>query len=169
MPRSAVFAAIGALMLTMVLAACTSFAPVYGGHAGGMEAARFNFAAPANREEQLILNRLRLAFPGPAAPDDPVLRVTAATRSPGDALSDAFAVARPVNVRVEASVAISRDGVVLFEATRFADTARQAGKLTPVDLASATGAAERAAEAVAEALRAAILAGYRPAQPAMVR
>lgn len=164
MRRSGFVAMLGAGLVSLVLAGCSSFAPVYGDHAGGgMAAARFNFAPPDNRAEQLILNRLAIAFPGPALPGDPVLKVTANSSSPSRPLSDAFDVARPVNVRVDARMVISQGETILFEATRFADTSYQSGKLTPVDLASATGAEETAARAAAESLRAAILAGYRPA------
>ncbi|ODT66177.1 MAG: hypothetical protein ABS75_28610 [Pelagibacterium sp. SCN 63-23] len=163
MTRSKFVALFGAGLVAALLSGCSSFAPVYGDHAGGMAAARFNFAPPSNRHEQLILNRLAVAFPGPATPADPVLRVSAGSSGPGEALSEAYAVARPVNVRVEADVTITQGNLVLFEASRFADTASQSGKLTPVDIASATGAEENAARAVAESLRAAILAGYRPA------
>lgn len=145
-----------------VLAGCTSFTPLYGGSASaGTASARFNFAAPETRLEQVILNRLKLAFPGPATPADPVLDVTAHASEPQSPLSNAVAAGRPVNVRVEATVTIARDGETLFEAARFSDTSYQGDKLAPTNRASVTTAQETAAGGVAEALRAAILAGYR--------
>lgn len=148
-------------LLASLLNACTSFAPVYGDRPGdGMESVRFNFASPDSRIEQIIFDRLKLAFPGEAGPNDPVLDIVASTASPAGSMSDAFAMARPVKVRVEATVTVSRDDRILFEATRFADTAYQSGKLTPVDIASSQGAQEKAANSAAEAIRAAILGEY---------
>jgi hypothetical protein len=150
-------------LLAGFLTACTSFAPVYGGRSGaGMEAVRFSFASPDSRLEQIVLGRLKLAFPGEAGPNDPVLDITVTTASLPGSQSNAFSVARPVNLRVEATLTVTRDGEVEFSATRFADTAYQSGKLTPVDIASVAGAQETAARSVAEALRLSILSGYRP-------
>ncbi|WIY52418.1 hypothetical protein O9Z70_13260 [Devosia sp. YIM 151766] len=163
MKRRDVMSLLGGALLAGLLSGCTSFAPVYGDRSSASLAdARFNFAPPANRLERIILDRLSVAFPNQAGPDDPVLRVSASSRSVASALSDAFAVGRPVNVRVEARIAIVQDGETLFAATRFADSAYQGGKLSPTNLASARGVEEQAAESAAEALRAAILAGYRP-------
>jgi len=157
-------AVLAATLLAGTLAGCTSFTPVYGDHAGGrsMAEVRFNFASPDSHLEQIILNRLKLAFPGPALPSDPTLDIDVATRSPRGPMSDAYAVAQPVNVRVEATVTIESGNEILFEATRFTDTAYQGGKLTPTNAFAGTGAREAAAESLAEALRAAMLAGYRP-------
>lgn len=150
-------------LLVCMLAACTSFAPVYGDRSGtDVQTIRFNFAPPDTRLEQLIINRLRVAFPGAAAPTDPVLDIAATVSSPAGAMSNAIAVGRPVNVRIEATVKVNSGPDTLFSATRFSDTTYQSGKLTPVGIASADGARETAAHNVAEALRAAILAGYRP-------
>ena len=154
---------LAAALLAGLLSACTSFAPVYGDRSGsGVDSVRFNFFAPDSRLEQLILNRLKVAFPGQAAPSDPLLDIVTTTASPTGSISDAISVARPSNVRIQSTVTIRNGDQVLFEATRFADTSYQTGKLTPVDMASSQGAQETAAKAVAEALRAAILAGYRP-------
>lgn len=158
------FSIAAAAIITPILAACTSFAPVYNDRSDfNMEAVRFNFAAPDSRLEQIIFDRLKLAFPAQAGPDDPVLDLAAGTVSLPGSMSNAFAVARPANVRVEATVTITKDDRALFEATRFADSAYQSGKLTPVDIASSAGAQESAARAAAESLRLSILAGYRPA------
>lgn len=163
MSRRRVLALLGGGMLTLSLAGCTSFSPVYGDMSGGgLASARFNFAEPSNRLEQVILNRLRVAFPNAAGPGDPVLRVVARSTSPAAALSDAFAVGTPVNVGVQATISIVQDEQTLFTATRFTETAYQGGKLSPSNLLSAEGTREAAAESTAEALRAAILAGYRP-------
>lgn len=155
--------ALASAVVAMTLAGCTSFTPVYGDVASGrdMSAVRFNFAAPDSHLEQIIFNRLKIAFPGPASPSDPTLDIAASVGTPQGSMSDAYAVARPVNIRVEATVTIELDEETLFEATRFTDTAYQGGKLTPTDMASRTGAEETAAKSTAEALRAAILAGYR--------
>ena len=49
-------------LLAGLLAACTSFAPVYGDRSGaGMESVRFNFASPDSRLEQIIFDRLNRA------------------------------------------------------------------------------------------------------------
>lgn len=153
--------------LGLALGGCSSFAPVYGdASAGGLANARFNFAPPGNRLEQIILNRLAIAFPGQAGPDDPVLRVAAGGSSKPSSLSNALDVARPVATGVEATVSISQGETVVFSATRFTNTAYQSGKLTPTDALSATGAQETAARSTAESLRAAILAGYRPGMAA---
>lgn len=150
-------------LLAGLLAGCTSFAPVYGDRSGaGMDSVRFNFSAPDSRLEQIIFDRLKLAFPGEAGPNDPVLDIAASTSAPAGSKSDAFEVARPVNVRVQATVTITLSDRVLFETTRFADTAYQNGKLTPVDIASRQGVGETAARAAAESLRLSILSGYRP-------
>ena len=77
-------------------------------------------------------------------------------------MSNAMAVASPVGVRGEGTVAITSGGEKLFEAKRFTDSAYQGGKLTPTNTFSAQGEQEATAESTAEALRAAILAGYRP-------
>ena len=145
-------------LLAVTLTACTSFAPVYGGGAGGgASALRFNFAPPDNRLEQIILDRLKLAFPGPATAADPTLDIAATASTPSGVMSNAIIVGKPINVRVEAVVTIVRDSTPIFSATRFSDTAYQGEKLTPVDLASRSGALETAARSVAEAVRAAIL------------
>lgn len=150
-------------LLVIGLAGCTSFSPVYSdGAATGLAAARFNFAPPTSRLEQVVLNRLSLAFPAQGGPGDPVLRVSVSSTSPGEALSNAMAVGAPVNVRVNATVSIVQDGATLFSASRFADTSYQGGKLAPTNQASAEGARDVAAQSAAEALRAAIMAGYRP-------
>lgn len=150
------------VVLAVTLAGCTSFSPVYGDSASGrdMSAVRFNFASPDSHLEQIIFNRLKAAFPSPASPSDPTLDIVARTIGLQGSMSNAYAVARPVNLRVEATVTIEHNGETLFEATRFADTSFQGGKLTLPDLASRTGAEEIAAKSTAEALRAAILAGH---------
>lgn len=149
--------------LALTLAGCTSFAPVYGDAGPGrdMSAVRFNFASPDSLLEQIILNRLKLAFPSPATPSDPILDIAASSSAPQGSMSDAYSVARPVNVRVEAIVTITQGEEVVFQATRFTDTAYQGGKLTPTDISSASGARETAARSTAEALRVAILAAYK--------
>lgn len=163
MKRSAFLTLFGAAVLTTTLSACTSFAPVYGdASADGLANARFNFAAPTNRTEQIILNRLQTAFPNPAGPSDPTLKVVAGTSGTSGALSDVFPVGRPVNIRVDATVSIVTAGEVVFTAKRFTDTSYQSGKLTINDISSSTGASETAARSTAESIRAAILAGYRP-------
>jgi hypothetical protein len=154
---------IAAGLLALGLSACTSFAPVYGDVSStSVSAARFNFAPPKNRLEQIILNRLDIACPGPANPGDPVLTVTAATTGLAGGLSDAIDVGNPVSTRVEATVTITHGDQVVFTTRRFTDSTYQSGKLTPTDVFSATGAQETAARSTAESLRAAILAGYRP-------
>jgi hypothetical protein len=150
------------VLLAGVLSACTSFAPVYGDRSGaGMESVRFNFASPDSRLEQIVLDRLKLAFPGAPSPTDPVLDIAVITRAQPGAMSDAFDVARPMNIRVEAAVTISRGDEAVFQADRFADTAYQGGRLVPVNLESKANAEETAARSVAEMLRVAILASYR--------
>lgn len=150
-------------LLAGSLAGCTSFSPVYGDRSGSnMESARFNFAPPDSRIEQIILDRLKVAFPGEPTPQDPVLDISAAVQGLPVSVSNAYPVARPINIRVEATVTIERGENVLFNATRFSDTAYQSGKLTPVDIATVAGAQETVALSTAEALRTAILAAYRP-------
>jgi hypothetical protein len=152
-----------ASLLCLVLTACTSFAPVYGDRSTtGISAARFNFAPPNNRLEQVILNRLKLAFPGEAGPGDPLLDIAAGTSSLPRSMSDTFDVSRPANFRLTATVTITQAEKTLFTASRFNDSAYQGGRLTPVDIETANGARESAARSVAESLRAAILAGYVP-------
>ncbi len=163
MDRRQMLTLAGVGLLALALSGCSSFTPVYGDASGaGLANARFNFASPTNRLEQVILNRLAVAFPNAAGPDDPVLSVSASSSSSQQALSDAFDVGAPINVQVQASVTITAGEKTLFSATRFKDTAYQGGKLLPTSQASAEGAREQAAESTAEALRAAILAGYRP-------
>lgn len=154
--------ALAFVVMAVTLVGCTSLAPIYGDPSSGrdMSTVRFNFASPDDHLEQIILNRLKVAFPGPALPSDPVLDIAASTSTPPGSMSNAYDVARPVNVRVEATVTIEDGEKILFEATRFTDTAYQGGKLTPTDIASSSGARETAARSTAEALRAAILAGY---------
>lgn len=160
--RKALLLLAGGLTAT-ALAGCTSFAPVYGDmSANGLAAARFNFAPPTNRTEQIILQRLQIAFPNQAGPTDPTLKVSAYVSSLPGVMSNAMAVASPVGVRVEGTVTITSGGEKLFEAKRFTDSAYQGGKLTPTNSFSAQGEQEATAESTAEALRAAILAGYRP-------
>lgn len=155
-------------LVGLTLSACTSFAPVYG-HVSStsVAAARFNFAPPKNRLEQIIINRLEIAFPGPASASDPVLTVVASSGGVAGGISNAIAVGNPVSTRVEATVTVSRDAAVLFTTRRFTDSAYQSGKLTPTDVFSATGALETAARSTAESLRAAILSGYRPGMAAV--
>ncbi|KKB07554.1 hypothetical protein [Devosia chinhatensis] len=163
MNRRRTFAVIGAGVLALGLASCTSFAPVYGDRAGGgMALARFNFAPPTNRLEQVILNRLKVAFPEPPGPTDPIVSVTVSSSTLAGSLSSSILVGEPVAVRVTATLKIARGDETVFTATRASDTSYQGGKLSPTERASAIGAGEQAAAAAAEALRAAILAGYRP-------
>lgn len=151
--------AFGVLAVLSVLSACSSFTPVYADRSGdALRSVRFNFAEPSSRLEQIILNRLKLAFPGQATPGDPTLDVDASVISLPSSMSTAFAVARPVNIRVQAVASIARNDEVVLEETRFVDTSYQGGKLTPTDLFSKSGAEEQAAEAVAAALEAAIVA-----------
>ena len=158
MNRMKLLSIVATALLATILAACTSFSPVYGDRSGpDLQSARFNFAVPDSRLEQIIFDRLKLAFPGQAGPNDPILDIAATTSSLPGSMSNAIAVARPVNIRVEATVTITKDDRTLFEATRFADTAYQSGKLTPVDIASTQGAEETAAKAAAESLRLTIL------------
>ena len=111
-------------LLSTALAACTSFTPVYGDRTGGgVEAIRLNFATPSNRVEQLIMNRLKVAFPGQPGPNDPVLDIGASVTTLPGSQSDAYSVARPTNIRLEAALSIvGADGELLFQATRFVDT-----------------------------------------------
>jgi len=155
--------ALAAIVLAFVLASCTSFAPVYGSHAGsGMAAARFNFAPPGSRLEQLVINRLKLAFPAPATEADPVLDVSVSIGSPPGVRSSAFAMATPSRIRVYGVVTVAQGKTTVFEATRFVDTAYQSGKLTLAQIEISTGTQESAAISLADSIRAAILAGYRP-------
>lgn len=148
----------------MLPGACTSFAPVYGGASGtGVESVRFNFAPPDSRLEQVVLDRLKIAFPGTPSSADPVLDVNVSTTTLPGSLSNALSVSKPVNIRVSGSVSIAQGGETLFMANRFSDTAYQADRLTPVDIFTRSGTQESAAAALAESLRTAILAGYRPA------
>lgn len=141
------------------LSACSSFAPVYGERSDdALRSARFNFGEPSTRVEQIIINRLKIAFPGDAEPEDPILDVTATVTGLPAPISSAFSAARPVNIRVQAEVTIVRDDETLLSETRFADSSYQGGKLTPTDIYSRAGLEERVAEAVAEALRAALIA-----------
>lgn len=162
--RNALLLIAGGLVAT-TLSACTSFAPVYGPSSAGasLADARFNFAPPTNRTEQIILQRLKLAFPNPAGPTDPTLKVAAYVTNTPAVMSNAMKVGTPVGVRVEGTVTISNAGEKLFEAKRFTDSAYQGGKLAPTNSFSAKGTEEQVAESTAESLRAAILAGYRPA------
>lgn len=150
--------------VSVALAGCTSFAPVYGDRSGaGAETYRFQFAAPKNRMEQLILNRLGVAFPLVAGPNDPVLTVTAVQVGRQGVQSDSFKAQKPIPVRVEATLTIRRGDEVVFEAKRFADTdSETVGQVLAQNMAN-TGAEENAARSTAESLRLAILAGYRPA------
>jgi hypothetical protein len=157
------FLGLAAAFVAVALSGCTSFTPVYGDmSSAGIANARFNFAPPKSRLEQVIYNRLAIAFPGPASVTDPLLTVSAGTAGVAGGMSNAVAVANQVTTRVEATVTITQGDQVLFTATRFTDSAYQSGKLTPTDIMSSTGAQETAAQSTAESLRAAILAGYRP-------
>ncbi len=152
-------------VVSIALAGCTSFTPVYGDRGGASaETLRFNFAAPSNRMEQIILSRLGLAFPAVAGPNDPVLSVRANNQGLPGTMSDAFSTRSPNAIRVEATVTIKRGDEVLFEAKRFTDTSYQSVGQNLAGNAAAVGAEETAARSTAESLRAAILAGYRPAQ-----
>lgn len=155
-------------LLSTALAACTSFTPVYGDRTGGgVEAIRLNFATPSNRVEQLIMNRLKVAFPGQPGPNDPVLDIGASVTTLPGSQSDAYSVARPTNIRLEAALSIvGADGELLFQATRFVDTSYTTGGLASVNINANTGTQESAARSVAESLRAAILVGYRPSTAA---
>lgn len=164
MKRRVLLALAATAFIVTGLAGCTSFRPVYGDSAGGMEQTRFNFAEPKNRMEQVILNRLKLAFPEPAGVQDPTLTVSASAEAPWTGLSNAIPVGRPSGTGVRATVSISQGGAELFTATRVTETTFQGGKLTPTNMFSAQGALEVAAQSTAESLRAAILAGYRPGQ-----
>jgi hypothetical protein len=153
-------------LMALVLAGCTSFAPVYGDMSDtGIAAARFNFTAPDTRLEQLVRNRLQSAFPNPATLLDPVLTVSVRTAGVSGILSDVYDINEPVGRRVEATVTITRGEETLFTATRFVDTSYQSGRLELGNGLASAGAQEVAARSVAEALRAAILAGYRPSPP----
>lgn len=158
------------VMISLALSACSGFAPVYGTNgAGGMSTASFQFAEPTNRMEQIIVNRLKVAFPGPASANDPVLKVSAGQGGQQNSMSNAFAVARPTSLEVSGTVTVSQGDTVLFKATRVTGTAYQSGKLTLNELESQKGTQELAAQSTADALRAAILAGYRPGQMVPVR
>lgn len=146
-----------------LLSACSGFAPVYGdASSGGIAAARFNFAAPNSRIEQIIINRLKISFPNPAGPQDPTLSVNAGRAGGWTGISNAFPVGRPAGAGVRGTVTITQADVVLFSATRVTQSTYQGGKLTPTDIFSDEGAQEVTAVSTADALRAAILAGYRP-------
>ena len=162
MRRSRFLALAGAAGLAALLGGCSGFVPVYGDMAAGPGSARFHFAAPGNRAEQIILNRLRTAFPQPAGPGDPTLAVTATEGGQWRGISDAFPAGRPVGVAVSASVRITQGDTELFAASRSTDTAYRSGGTSLAERASRDGAMETAARSTAEALRAAILAGYRP-------
>lgn len=167
MKRRALLVLAATTLMATSLAGCTSFRPVYGdAAAGGVEQARFNFAEPKSRMDQIILNRLKLAFPQPAGPQDPLLTVTASAEAPWTGLSNAIPAGRPSGTGVRATVTITQSGAELFSATRLTETAVQGGKLTPTNMFAAQGALEAAAQSTAESLRTAILAGYRPRQMA---
>ncbi len=150
--------------VSLGLAGCTSFSPVYGDMAGAQaQNIRFNFAPPSGRLSQIVAQRLGVTFSQVAGPDDPVLTITASKVGQPGVLSDAFDARKPLSIRVQATVTIRKGDEVLFEARRFADTSYQSlGQLLAQNTA-ATAAEEAAARSVAESLRLAILAGYRPA------
>lgn len=150
------------MLFGQVLVGCTGLVPVYSDQARvNASALRFNFEPPETRLEQIVLNRLKAAFPGAASPSDPTLdvSVSSAAVSSGMAL---FSVGRPVGIRVQATVTIAQgEAADAVEITRFTDTTYQGGKLVPTDLSSLSGAEETAAVSTAESLRAAILAHYQ--------
>lgn len=157
-------------VISLAVSACSGFAPVYGTNsAGGMSGASFQFAEPTNRIEQIIINRLRIAFPASGNVSDPVLKVSASQGGQQNSMSDAFAVARPASLEVSGTVTVLQGDKVLFQATRVTGTAYQSGKLTLNEIESQKGTQELAAASTADALRAAILAGYRPGQMVPVR
>jgi hypothetical protein len=151
------------VLVSVALAACSSFVPVYGDRSGAnMQTVRFNFTAPDSRLEQIIIDRLKLVFPAEASPQDPVLDIVATLAGGAGSASNAFPVSRPSNFRVQATVTIVQDDALLFSETRFADSGFQGNKLTPTDLFSSAGAQESAARAVADSIRAAIISTYVP-------
>lgn len=166
MAISEVMKSVALFVVAAALVACSSFVPVYGDRTEtSMETVRFNFAAPDNRLEQIIIDRLKLVFPAKALPQDPVLDIVATLAGGGGSASSAFSVARPSNFRVQATVTIVQVDALLFNETRFVDSGFQGSKLTPTDLLSSTGAQESAARAVADSIRAAIISTYVPPRP----
>lgn len=165
MAISEVVKSVALVVVAAALAACSSFVPVYGDRTGtSMQTVRFNFAAPDNRLEQIIVDRLKLVFPAEATPQDPVLDIVATLAGGAGSASNALAVARPSNFRVQATVTIMQADALLFNATRFVDSGFQGSKLTPTDLLSSAGAQESAARAVADSIRAAIISAYVPSR-----
>lgn len=150
------------MLFGQVLAGCTGLVPVYSDQVRvNASALRFNFEPPETRLEQIVLNRLKAAFPSAASPSDPTLDVSVFSTAVSSGMV-LFSVGRPVGIRVQAKVTISDgDAADAVEIIRFTDTTYQGGKLVPTDLNSSSGAEETAAVSTAESLRAAILVHYQ--------
>jgi hypothetical protein len=155
----------GALLLASALGACSSFAPVYGGHGVGAARPAFAYAKPANRLEQIIYQELIVSFGRSAGVGAPTVSVTATstTRDLTRASSP-----RPADQReaiVTADIVVTDPaGAVVYSARRSASALYTTDGQGLADSEAARDARERAAGELAETIRLTLLGALsRPA------
>lgn len=141
-----------------VLAGCSGLRPVYG--TGGAVDGRLalNYADPASRLDQIIIQDLSLRLGKGGGLDAPLVRISTAS---GSRDLTRTAVARPVTQKEMAVTAVysvvAPDGRVLLNGQRKATAQYSTSGQVLADEAAAKDASERAARAVAETIRLSIL------------
>lgn len=154
--RQAGLPVLALVMGASVLSGCT-LTPVYGDHGLTASQLKLDLAAPANRLEQVVYQRLALRFGTSDGPDAPRVSVKVSATSSHAGQS---ATADPEASQIETGTAvltISRPGKPDFTATRQVSVTYTTSGQVLANNEARTDAGEQAARALAEQLRLTIL------------
>jgi LPS-assembly lipoprotein len=148
-----------ALGLGPVLAGCTGFTPVYGGHGIGNARPHVRYAVPSNRLEQIIYKDLGLKLGKSDGPDAATVSIsaTAAARAltSQTVTNPRYSYQSVVTAVINVTAA---DGHVLFQGVRTMSADFTYDGQAFANTQAATEAGERAAKALADTIRLQILA-----------
>lgn len=153
-----------ALLAAVTLSGCTSFRPVYGDAGIGAERLALNYAKPAGRLEQIIIQDLIVRIGSTTDPTAPVFSVTATASSQQLTHTNVVKPAAQREVVVNASYTLSANGGIVTKGSRQASAAYTTNGQVLADEAALKDATERAGHAVAETIRLSILGAL--SQPA---
>ncbi len=148
-----------ALLAPLALSACTGFRPVYGESGLIQQRLELNYAKPASRIDQIIIQELALRLGSGGGPDAPTVRISAAAGARALTRTGVVKPSTQYEMSVLASYSVtSAAGQTLISGTRRASATYTVSGQVLADDAAAQDATERAAREVAETIRLSIIA-----------
>src|SRR5689334_19088816 len=142
-----------ALAVSLALAGCTGFTPVYDTH-GGITDQKIELAIapPGNRSEQIIYQDLRLRFANPAGPA-PKLAISTVVSTAALTSQVVTTAQVPYQVTVNAAIRLTdADGKVLYSGNRVETADYNTGPQVLANNAAVDDATKRAAHLLADTI-----------------